>query len=78
MNERFYLNSAAILAWLHDGGRKKSYLARVLKVSESTVRRMLNESHIPEERRVTEALAALMGVQESQLLLPREPAKETA
>lgn len=75
MNERYRLNSEMIRAWLASESRKQTYLIERLRVSRAVVSRMLNDGHIPESRVVTAKLADLMGIEEQQLLIPRERAR---
>lgn len=77
MNERFRLNSNVVRTWLEKEGRMNSYLSAALGVSYGTVERMLCEGHVPKPRTLKK-LAALLGVQESDLLLPREPEAKRA
>lgn len=78
MNERFRLNTTLILEFLAKRGLKKGFVAKAAGVSGTTFHRMLSKSHIPADRGVTERLAALMGVDERQLILPRESESQTA
>lgn len=72
MNERFKLNSDLIRAHLDEEDRKNSYLVKKLDVSTSTVIRML-DGVVP-NKRTLKKLAALLGVEVSDLLLPKEEA----
>ncbi len=72
MNERYRLNSALILKALADRGLKKGFVAKTIGVSARTFIRMLREEHIPSDPAVTERLAAMIGVQERQLLIPKQ------
>lgn len=75
MNEQFELNSEAIQAWLDKDDRKQSFLVKRLDVSGSLVAQMLSEQrHVPKEKTL-KALAELMGVEVSTLLIPREATK---
>lgn len=73
MNERFEINSDVVREWLEKGGRKQTFLSRELRVSDSLVDRMLS-GHVPKERTLN-ALANLMGVSVSTLLIPKNTAK---
>lgn len=73
MNERFRLNSELVRTHLEREHRKLSWLEENLKVSAATVERMLNDAHVPKPRTLRK-LAALLGVQESHLLIPRDRA----
>lgn len=72
MNERFKLNDEVIRAHLAKEDRKSSYLAKQLGVSQSLVDKML-AGHVP-KLRTLKGLAALLGVQESHLLIPKDRA----
>lgn len=72
MNERFRLNAELIRAHLEREHRKLSWLEENLKVSDSLVNKMLG-GRVP-KKRTLKKLAALLGVAESDLLIPREEA----
>jgi transcriptional regulator with XRE-family HTH domain len=72
MTERLKLNSDLIRTHLEREHRKKSYLEEKLGVSESLVNQMLG-GHVP-KKRTLKRLAALLGVKESDLLIPKEDA----
>lgn len=74
MNERFTLNKEAVRKWLEAGGRKQTFLARQLGVSDSLVDRMLGTGHVPKERTI-KALSNLTGISEEDLLIPKREAK---
>jgi transcriptional regulator with XRE-family HTH domain len=73
MNERFTLNSVELRKWLESGGRKQSFLARQLGVSDSLVDLMLG-GHVPKERTL-KALVNLTGISMEVLLIPKSEAK---
>jgi DNA-binding Xre family transcriptional regulator len=77
MNERFMLNSELVRTWMDAEGRKNSWLAKQLSVSGSLLNIMLCEGHVPKERTL-KRLAAVLGCQESELLIPRVADKQPA
>jgi transcriptional regulator with XRE-family HTH domain len=70
MNERFRLNSKAVREFLAKGDLKQSFLVKRLNCSQSLVAQMLREGHVPGDEKL-KALAAEMGVQVDDLLIPR-------
>lgn len=72
MNERYTLNHELIRAHLEKEDRKHSYLAKRLCVSDALVDRMLT-GHVPKERTL-KRLAELLGIQVSDLLIPKRAA----
>jgi hypothetical protein len=70
MNERFMLNSELVRAWMDGEMRKNAWLARELNVSVGLVNMMLCKGHVPKTRTI-KRLAAVLGCQESDLLIPR-------
>jgi transcriptional regulator with XRE-family HTH domain len=72
MNDRFRLNGELIRTYLEQECRKASYFEQKLGVSESLIRKML-AGRIPKARTLTR-LAAILGVQESHLLIPKDRA----
>lgn len=75
MNEQYRLNGELVRKYLRDGDRKQSHLVKELDVSGSLVAQMLG-GHVPQEETL-QKLAELMGVQVSDLLIPKK-ARETA
>lgn len=73
MNDYFRLNSKLVRAHLDQEDRKISYLVKRLGVSKATVDRMLNDDHVPVAETLKK-LAALLGIQESDLLIPKRAA----
>lgn len=73
MNDRYDLNGEMIRVWLGDRDLKRTHISRMLNVSDNLVDKML-AGHIPKERTL-KALAHLMGIPESDLLIPRETAR---
>lgn len=71
MNEIYELNSELIRNWLDKERRKLSYITQELRVSGTTLHRMLNQKQVPKDRTLI-ALAHLMGVEVSTLLLPKK------
>ena len=71
MNERFRLNSTAIQAWLAREERKQAYISKKLGIGRGTTDSMVNHEHIPRDPKITAKLAELMGIPESELILPR-------
>lgn len=68
------LKNELIHEWLLKEHRKHSYLQEYLRVSDSLVALMLSDkAHVP-KKRTLKKLAKLLGVQESDLLMPREAA----
>lgn len=72
MNEQQRLNSELVRTCLDKEHRKVSWLEEKLRVSNATASRILN-GYVP-KKRTLKKLAALLGVQESDLLLPKEEA----
>lgn len=70
MNERFTFNGEFLRDWLAKEGFKHSYVSRKLGCSDSLVDKMLG-GRVPKERTLIK-LAAIMGVEVSILLLPKE------
>lgn len=77
MNEQFELNSEALRKWLESGGRKQSFLARQLGVSDSLVTKMLGGGYVPKERTL-KALVGLTGIRMEILLIPKNEATKAS
>lgn len=72
MNEQYRLNKELIRARMNKEHRKKTWLISNLDVSDATATRIL-KGIVPCEETLKN-LAALLGVKESDLLLPKEEA----
>lgn len=73
MNERYSLDGAQIKQFLKDRSLKQTYLIKGLNVSGSLLAQML-AGHVPQESTLN-ALAHLMGIEVSTLLIPKDSAK---
>lgn len=73
MNEQLMLNSDLIRAHLDREHRKCSWLVKKLCVSSSTVNRMLVKGQVPHAETLKD-LADLLGVEVSDLLIPKRAA----